>query len=230
MVHLNQIFRYFCEVENKKIFVDDILLTWFILFIKQSVFSNFEHYLAIINLLYLNQEPVDFDKTFSLKYKIIKEKKLKSFCLFYMISFTVKELIFVYKFWWNIWSCQYFIKSGNVFFFNSQYFAFKSKIEARFWNFNFENEILLYMYLAKNSWYNKVHLVEKIPYEFEKKTLQQNYFIFQFNIEFWKFCQNWPHFDWDITNLWNSHWYIQNSPLVTDRDTRFWRKCMFHFI
>ena len=43
------------------------------IFRTQSMLTNFEHYLEILNLLYLEQEPVDFDKFFRSECKIQKE-------------------------------------------------------------------------------------------------------------------------------------------------------------
>ena len=50
------------------------LMTFFLQLVlqTQNVFLDFEHYLEIINLLYLNQKPVDFDKTFRFQYRIKK--------------------------------------------------------------------------------------------------------------------------------------------------------------
>ena len=54
------------------------------IFWTHSVFSNFLHYLEMINSLYLNQEPVDFDTGPDVKFKK-KVILLTTFYLFYEI-------------------------------------------------------------------------------------------------------------------------------------------------
>ena len=61
--------------------------------LRQSAFLNFEHYPKIINLLYLNHEPVDSDKTLRFKCDIKKVNCfVEEFFSFYVKIFRVKEL------------------------------------------------------------------------------------------------------------------------------------------
>ena len=78
-------------------FVDGILFHLIHIFRTQSVFSNFEHYLKVKNLLYPNQNPVEFNiicrSENKLENKIIS---LKNIFQFYMRFFRVNKLESIY--------------------------------------------------------------------------------------------------------------------------------------
>ena len=73
------------------------------IFRTQNVFPNFEHYLEIINMLYLEQEPVDFDKFFRSKFKM-KIILLMKFFRYYTGYFLVNEFFPIFKFSLNIYT------------------------------------------------------------------------------------------------------------------------------
>ena len=60
---MNEISRYYCNIENKTIFQMRV----------SCVFPNFEYYLKIKHLLYPDQTQAEFDKMLTSKYKIKKE-------------------------------------------------------------------------------------------------------------------------------------------------------------
>ena len=101
----------------------------------KAFFLYFEHHLNIINLLYLNHEPVEFDKIIRSKCKI--EKKiilLKNFFQFEDIGFFRLNKFFC---------VQFLVKSMKLIINNCN-----NNINNCNWNCCLENEILRYVYLT----------------------------------------------------------------------------------
>ena len=98
------------------------------IFRTQSVFSNFEHYLEIINLLFPNQNQADSDKTFRYKLKIKKINYFIKYFLYiyvYIKKFRLKELslhinlgqiyeIIIFHMIWNIFKKVFFQQSRFI--------------------------------------------------------------------------------------------------------------------